>query len=204
MNKILTEIKKEQFVPTIQKFLNKVILDPEFENVCKINVTYDDESDRFVIFLTLDVNWVRKVGQEIAIVLRKRLVRIIENRVDNYLGVKVDVNVSASSCGKKITEERLVEDVDLKLKRRLPKLKSILDSLLYESDGAVDDLVEESSDEFDFADEIIEMVADQIASEEGDEWYEGNNYEDLINFIKDSFGMEIIEYYYENKDMDED
>jgi hypothetical protein len=96
------------------------------------------------------------------------------------------------------------ENIDIKLKRRHPMIKSLVESFLYESEGAIDGLLESSDDEFEFADQIIEMVAEQFINSEGEDWWETDNYIELTNHIKDNFGFEIIEYYFDNKESDFD
>lgn len=95
------------------------------------------------------------------------------------------------------------EDIDTKLKRRYAFFKEIVESFLYESEGAIDGLIESSDDEFEFADEIIDMTVDAIMQTEKDQWLGDEDHYVLQNFIKDNFASEIIEYYYDNKEMDE-
>jgi hypothetical protein len=96
------------------------------------------------------------------------------------------------------------ENIDVKLKRRYTIIKNLVESFLYESEGAIDGLVESSDDEFEFADQIIEMVAEQFIISEGDDWIETDNYIALSDYIKENFGFDIIEYYFDNKEMDFD
>lgn len=98
MNNFLLEIKKEQFVPTIQKFLNKFLNDSEFKNACGIKVQYDEEDDVFVIFLILNSKWVKDVEEDYVRILKNRMVNIIKERTYMYLGVKPNVSTYVNPC----------------------------------------------------------------------------------------------------------
>jgi hypothetical protein len=98
MNNLITEIKKEQFVSVIQKFVNKFLNDEDFKNVCEIKVTYNEEDDIFDVFLVLNSKWVKDGESDYVRVLKNRMVSIIKERIYNYLGVRVDVSTYANPC----------------------------------------------------------------------------------------------------------
>jgi hypothetical protein len=94
----------------------------------------------------------------------------------------------------------LNENVDLKLRRRSQHIKSVVDSILYDSDyGAMQGFLNSTDDEFEFADDIIDMAAEMISMKDDYDWFSNDDdYLTLRDYIKDEHGLEILEFYYEN------
>jgi hypothetical protein len=101
--------------------------------------------------------------------------------------------------GRVISEQEqpeMVEDTDdLFLRRRSLKIKELIDKHINE--------VEEEetlfSDEYEFADNIISWVVDDLTNSN----YDDNNYDELVDLIKDEFGDYILSQYVES-DFDDD
>ena len=102
--------------------------------------------------------------------------------------------------GKVISEQsqpEITEDKDdLFLRRRSIKIKELIDKYVNE--------VEEEetlfSDEYEFADNIISWVVDDLTNSN----YEDNDYDELVDLIKDEFGDYILSQYVESNFDDED
>lgn len=96
----------------------------------------------------------------------------------------------------------LNENLEIKLRRRYPKIQQIVNDVLYDSpDNAIDGVLETSDDEFEFADSVIDVVLDMILIDGLDDMnLSDDEIDELREFIKDEFGMEMIEYYYENNE----
>lgn len=96
----------------------------------------------------------------------------------------------------------LNENLEIKLRRRYPKIQQIVNDVLYDSpDNAIDGVLETSDDEFEFADSVIDVVLDMILIDGLDDMnLSDDEIDELREFIKDEFGMEMIEYFYENNE----
>jgi hypothetical protein len=94
----------------------------------------------------------------------------------------------------------LNENIDVKLRRRSQHIKSIVESILYDSeDDAIQGLLNSTDDEFEFADEIIDMAAEMISMKDDYDWFSNDDdYLMLRDYIKDEHGLEILEFYYKN------
>jgi len=93
-------------------------------------------------------------------------------------------------------EEEITEDNDdLFLRRRSLKIKELIDKYINEIEE------EETlfSDEYEFADNIISWVVDDLTNSN----YDDNNYDELVDLIKDEFGDYILSQYVES-DFDDD
>jgi hypothetical protein len=93
------------------------------------------------------------------------------------------------------------ENIDVKLRRRHNQIKNIVDSVLYDSEeDAIQGLVDSFDDEFDFADNIIELVIEMLSMSDPHDWLSNDDdYFELKDYIRDEFGIEVIEYYYNNR-----
>lgn len=91
------------------------------------------------------------------------------------------------------------ENFETKIRRRLPKIKQIVNDTLYDSpDDAISGVVATSDDEFEFADTILDIIMDVIDADSSMDLNLSNDeYDELRDFIKDEFGFEMIEYYYD-------
>ena len=102
--------------------------------------------------------------------------------------------------GKVISEQsqpEITEDKDdLFLRRRSIKIKELIDKYVNE--------VEEEetlfSDEYEFADNIISWVVDDLTNSN----YEDNDYDELVDLIKDKYGDYILDQHKESNFDDED
>ena len=93
-------------------------------------------------------------------------------------------------------ENEIFEDNDdLFLRRRSLKIKELIDKY-------INDVEEEEtlfSDEYEFADNVISWVVDDLTNSN----YDDNDYDELVDLIKDEFGDYILSQYVES-DFDED
>jgi len=102
--------------------------------------------------------------------------------------------------GRVISEQdhpEMTEDKDdLFLRRRSLKIKELIDKHINE--------VEEEetlfSDEYEFADNVISWVVDDLTNSN----YDDNDYDELVDLIKDEFGDYILSQYVESNFDDED
>ena len=84
---------------------------------------------------------------------------------------------------------------DLFLRRRSLKIKKLIDKHINE----VEEENTSFSDEYEFADNIISWVVDDLTNSN----YDDNNYDELVDLIKDEFGDYILSQYVES-DFDDD
>jgi len=93
-------------------------------------------------------------------------------------------------------EKRLLNEDsdDLFLKRRLSNIEELIDKYVNE----VEEQETMFSDEYEFADNIISWVVDDLANSN----YDNNNYDELVDLIKDNFGEYILSQYTEFDDED--
>jgi len=95
-------------------------------------------------------------------------------------------------------EKRLIneDDDNMFLKRRLSTIEELIDKYVNE----VEEEETMFSDEFEFADNIISWVIDDLTNYN----YEDKDYDELEELIKDNFGEYILSQYTEFDDDDED
>ena len=85
---------------------------------------------------------------------------------------------------------------DLFLRRRSLKIKKLIDKHINE----VEEENTSFSDEYEFADNIISWVVDDLTNSN----YDDNDYDELVDLIKDEFGDYILSQYVESDFDDED
>lgn len=84
---------------------------------------------------------------------------------------------------------------DLYLRRRMVRIKELIDKYIKE----VEDEGTFFNDEFEFADNIISWVVQDLTTSD----YTEHDYDELTDLIRDEFGFEILSQYVE-PDFDED
>jgi hypothetical protein len=98
--------------------------------------------------------------------------------------------------GKIISEQEQLETKDdLFLRRRASTIEELIDKYI----NKVEEEETMFSDEFEFASNIISWVVDDLTNYN----YEDNNYDELVDLIKDEYGDYILSQYVES-DFDDD
>jgi hypothetical protein len=91
-------------------------------------------------------------------------------------------------------EKRVIkEDFESSIKRRIPTLEELIDFEI--NDNSSDDF----KDEFEYADNIIGWVTDAFLQLPENSQYE-DEYDDIVNYLKDNYGEMIMSHYEEGDD----
>jgi hypothetical protein len=91
-------------------------------------------------------------------------------------------------------EKRVIkEDFESSIKRRIPSLEELIDFEI--NDNSSDDF----KDEFEYASNIINWVTDAFIQLPENSKYE-NEYDDIVNYLKDNYGEMIMSHYEEGND----
>jgi hypothetical protein len=101
----------------------------------------------------------------------------------------------------KLTESELidivklmVEDIDdlmSRMKRRQGELTSLVEKQVEQEMNNMDDF----SDEFEYADNILSWALDEFIDQPGNEWLEDRR-DDLLDYAKEEFGDQLFDLYY--------
>jgi hypothetical protein len=98
--------------------------------------------------------------------------------------------------GKVISEQ---DNTPIEIRRRMPQISKSFDEMLDSPDNNPNDF----SDEFEYADNMISLMVDDLVYNTDDSYYEDNE-DDVRDFIKDMYGDFLFDRYYSEANNDDD